>query len=165
MIQFTSKLCAKCYTDRRSFSQKKPSSGSNQDSVDMRFKVNMYFWWNIFDFIVCILALDGPRRILTTVRHYNKELIHSLIWNKSHIVFRRFCNSRIELALRILEPGKNWNINETFWFNTLWVSSNTKKKLTVIKNREDTFWGYFPRWPPSAILENEILIYWPYKYV
>ena len=74
-------------------------------------------------------------------------------------------NSRIELALRIPEPGKNWNINETFWFNTPWVSINTKKKLTVAKNREDTFWGYFPRWPPSAILENELLIYWPYKYV
>ena len=73
--------------------------------------------------------------------------------------------SRIELALRIPEPGKNWNINETFWFNTPWVSINTKKKLTVVKNREDTFWGYFPRWPPSAILENELLIYWPYKYV
>ena len=61
--------------------------------------------------------------------------------------------SRIELALRILEPGKNWNINETFWFNTLWVSINTKEKLTVVK-KEDTFWGYFPRWPSSAILEN-----------
>ena len=40
-----------------------------------------------------------------------------------------------------------------------------QKKLTVVKNREDTFWGYFPRWPPSAILENELWIYWPYKYV
>ena len=59
--------------------------------------------------------------------------------------------SRIELALRILEPGKNWNINETFGFNILEVSINTKKKLTDVKNREGTFSDSFPRWPPSAI--------------
>ena len=68
--------------------------------------------------------------------------------------YSRNTNSRIELALIILEPGQNWNINETFGFNILEVSINTKKRLTNVKNREGALSGSFPRWPPSAILEN-----------
>ena len=31
------------------------------------------------------------------------------------------------------QPGKNWNINETSWFNTLWVSINAKKSWQSLK--------------------------------
>ena len=44
-----------------------------------------------------------------------------------------FSCCRIELALWILEPGKNWNINETFWFNAFWVSITTKKSWRSLK--------------------------------
>ena len=54
-------------------------------------------------------------------------------------VYYMYINSRIELALRIIKPGKNWNINETFGFNIIEVSINTQKKLADVKNREGLY--------------------------
>ena len=52
-------------------------------------------------------------------------------------------SSRIELALRILEPGKNWNINETFGFNILQVSIITKKSWQRSKIGRIFFQAHF----------------------
>ena len=51
--------------------------------------------------------------------------------------------SRIELALRILEPGKNWNINETFGFNILEVSIINKKSWQRSKIGRVLFQAHF----------------------
>ena len=52
-------------------------------------------------------------------------------------------NSRIELALGILEPGKNWNINETCGFDIIEVSTNTKKSWQTLKIGRVLFQAHF----------------------
>ena len=66
------------------------------------------------------------------ISFHQQYCIHLLFLATKHYVSERICgpfgdygfylivaykcdaDSRIELALRIPEPGKNWNINETF---------------------------------------------------
>ena len=47
---------------------------------------------------------------------------HFFQFHNSTTTHSRAKSSRIKLALRILESRKNWNIDETFWVNTHWMS-------------------------------------------